>query len=230
MKLKRPIKALAIVALAAVFMLLNNGCKKANDTTPPIILLKGANPYYLNLKSAYIEYGAIANDNVDGEVSNQIVITGVSAINTTSKGIFSVNYSITDAAGNSYHTTRKVVVINSADSLAGNYRVHDTCMATDSSSFNSRISTSNTVDGMFKIYDFILAGDSIVGSLTSDTTITFVPNQYLGGGDSLINAYGVVSFVDTAFNGSAPIRNLTIYYKWYNGIGTDSCIAKYFHQ
>ena len=206
------------------------GCKKANDTTPPIILLKGANPYPLILNSAYVEPGVIATDNVDGDVSSQVVINGISSININLKGTYSVNYTVKDAAGNVYSATRKVIVVNSADSLAGNYSVADTCLSTIPFAFNSRISVSNTTNGLIKIFDFINVGDSIIANLTSnDTLINFTPSQYLGSGDSLISAVGYATTVDTSFIGSAPKRSIMIYYKWYNGTTTDSCKATYLH-
>ena len=214
-----------------MLFVLNVGCKKTNDTTPPIILLKGLNPLILNLNVAYTEPGAIANDNVDGDISSQIVITGAANVNSNLKGIYYVTYTVKDAAGNLSTTKRQVIVGNIADSLAGNYNVLDTCFGAGPGNFTSWIKVSDTINGLMKIFNFIIPGDSVIANLASnDSTITFPSSQYLGSGDSLVSATGLMTLVDTAFNGSPPIRNIKISYKWYNGAVVDSCTANYFHQ
>ncbi len=69
------------------------------DTTPPTISLLGANPQAIAVGNAYNELGATANDNVDGDISADIVIDA-SAVDTSTVGSYSVTYSVTDAAGN----------------------------------------------------------------------------------------------------------------------------------
>ena len=39
-----------------------------DDTEPPVITLKGPNPVNLEVGNDYQEYGATAEDNVDGEI------------------------------------------------------------------------------------------------------------------------------------------------------------------
>jgi hypothetical protein len=229
--LKRPYLILLFIAITTVGFFLNFGCKKAKDTTPPIILLKGSNPLYVGLDTIYIDPGARAQDNVDGDISSKIIVTGISAINTSKKGKYLVNYSVTDAAGNSYSAIRTVYVWNIADSLAGNYpNVIDSCLSLGPGGFSSTITSSDNVNGMMTFYNFLAQGDSIVGILHYNDTISFITPQVLVGSDSLISAFGVESFVDTAFTTAGlPItsRVITLYYKWYNGISYDSCYAIY---
>ncbi|WP_299367458.1 immunoglobulin-like domain-containing protein [Winogradskyella sp.] len=68
------------------------------DTTPPVITLIGDSTINLNVGDTYNELGATATDNLDGDISASIVITG--AVNTASAGTYFVNYNVSDSSGN----------------------------------------------------------------------------------------------------------------------------------
>ena len=78
------------------------------DTTPPEITLTGANPQVINAGSAYTELGATASDNVDGDISANIVIDA-SAVDTNTPGSYSVTYNVSDAAGNAADQVSRTV-------------------------------------------------------------------------------------------------------------------------
>ena len=78
------------------------------DTSPPVITLLGANPSHILLNDTYSDAGAIANDNVDGNISANINVTD--NIDSTKPGVYNVIYTVTDAAGNSATATRTVNV------------------------------------------------------------------------------------------------------------------------
>ncbi|MBT8274425.1 MAG: DUF5011 domain-containing protein, partial [Bacteroidia bacterium] len=71
----------------------------AADTTPPVITLIGASTINLNLGDTYTEQGATATDNVDGDISANIVIGG-DVVDTNTAGTYIVTYNVSDAAGN----------------------------------------------------------------------------------------------------------------------------------
>ena len=79
------------------------------DLTAPVITLLGDNPMNVTLAAEYEEPGATATDNVDGDVTGDIVITGT--VNTNVLGTYLVVYTVTDAAGNVGTETRTVNVI-----------------------------------------------------------------------------------------------------------------------
>jgi hypothetical protein len=68
------------------------------DTTAPIITLNGASTINLEVGDAYNELGATATDNIDGNLTPSIVITGT--VNTNSVGTYTRYYNVSDAAGN----------------------------------------------------------------------------------------------------------------------------------
>jgi hypothetical protein len=80
----------------------------AADKTAPIITLVGSNPTTVAVGGTYTEAGATADDNIDGDVTDDIVISGT--VNADVAGTYSVLYKVTDAAGNVATKTRTVTV------------------------------------------------------------------------------------------------------------------------
>ena len=79
------------------------------DAVQPVITLKGQNPDRVILGSVYADAGASALDNVDGDISANIVVS--SAVNTAARGSYEIKYSISDSAGNTNETIRTVYVV-----------------------------------------------------------------------------------------------------------------------
>lgn len=80
-----------------------------NDTTPPIITILGANPLNIILGNAYVEHGAVALDNMDGDLSSEILIND--NINISVLGTYATMYIVHDVAGNIAKAHRVVNVI-----------------------------------------------------------------------------------------------------------------------
>ncbi|OUM88457.1 DUF5011 domain-containing protein [Caldibacillus debilis] len=78
------------------------------DTTPPVITLKGDNPLYLNVGDEFVDPGATATDDVDGDLTEQIVVTG--SVDTSKPGEYTLTYTVSDSAGNTASVTRTVIV------------------------------------------------------------------------------------------------------------------------
>ncbi|GAB4154156.1 MAG: hypothetical protein Tsb0033_01750 [Winogradskyella sp.] len=77
------------------------------DVTAPVITLIGANPLNLNVGDTYNELGATAIDNLDGDISANIVITG--PVNTAVAGTYFVNYNVNDSSGNAANQITRTV-------------------------------------------------------------------------------------------------------------------------
>ncbi|MCK5862852.1 MAG: DUF5011 domain-containing protein, partial [Candidatus Hydrogenedentes bacterium] len=78
------------------------------DTESPVLALVGETPMTLALGDAYVEPGATALDNFDGDVSASIVTTGT--VNVDVFGVYSVVYTVTDSSGNTATAKRTVYV------------------------------------------------------------------------------------------------------------------------
>lgn len=75
-------------------------CKKDKnkDTTPPVITVNPPNPYTVNKDSAYVDPGATALDETDGDISSKIVTTN--NVNVHDTGYYQVKYNVSDNSGN----------------------------------------------------------------------------------------------------------------------------------
>ena len=85
-----------------------SGTSTPTDTTPPIITLNGQSSITLSVGDTYTEQGATANDNIDGNLTNNIVITG--SVDTSSPGTYTVTYTVSDALNNTSSIARTITV------------------------------------------------------------------------------------------------------------------------
>lgn len=85
------------------------------DSTAPQLQLKGANPFCLELGKKYIEPGVTAIDNVDGSITDRIIVDNKATGERT--GIFRVTYSVEDNAGNKDMAYRSVEVKTSCSAV-----------------------------------------------------------------------------------------------------------------
>jgi prepilin-type N-terminal cleavage/methylation domain-containing protein len=85
-----------------------NDC--SNDVISPVITLLGSNSININMGEVYIDAGATATDNRDGDITNKIVVSGT--VNPSIPGIYTITYTVTDMANNKAVLTRTVNVID----------------------------------------------------------------------------------------------------------------------
>ena len=81
------------------------------DTIAPEITILGDNPQTIEFGNEYIEAGATSTDNVDGDLTLNIVIDN-SALSTSTPGSYSVVYTVSDLSGNTQTATRTVNVVD----------------------------------------------------------------------------------------------------------------------
>ena len=86
------------------------------DTTAPVVTLTGAAAVQLNVGDVFVDPGATAADNMDGNLTAKIVETG--SVNTAAAGSYPLTYSATDAAGNTGSASRLVSVVTPTVSTA----------------------------------------------------------------------------------------------------------------
>ncbi len=115
--MKKQILSLSAFLLigSALFM---TGCSE-DDTTAPVITILGDNPTVSLLNVTYVDAGATATDDKDGNLTSSIITTN--EVNKTTAGAYQVNYSVSDAAGNAALESRDVYVVD----LSGTYAVVD---------------------------------------------------------------------------------------------------------
>jgi parallel beta-helix repeat protein len=80
------------------------------DETLPVIELMGDSQIELPLGEEFKDPGAIGTDNCDGDISDQITVEGLSGLDVSTPGIYTIRYSVTDEAGNRASNQRSVIV------------------------------------------------------------------------------------------------------------------------
>jgi len=83
------------------------------DTTKPVITLIGESEINLYVGDNYIEQGATAKDNIDGDITENIVITG--NVNTNKAGEYKIKYNVKDSSGNKADEVVRTVIIEEKD-------------------------------------------------------------------------------------------------------------------
>jgi len=78
------------------------------DTIPPVITLQGNANMTINRGSTFTEPGYTAIDNVDGNITSRVVVTGFVDANVI--GVYTLLYEVADNAGNVGRATRTVTV------------------------------------------------------------------------------------------------------------------------
>lgn len=121
------------------------------DATPPVITLLGSAIVTINVGDSYTDAGAIATDDIDGNLTSSIVT--VNPVNTAVAGTYVITYNVHDAAGNpAIQVTRTVNVIDNGN---GNNNEDD------SSTTTSKIRTVSTDDLIRGYYITMNIGDKL---------------------------------------------------------------------
>ena len=144
---------------------LNTGCSEdaegdrddtydedTDTSLPPVISLIGSSTINLEVGDTFTDPGATASDNIDGDLTSSITSSGT--VNTATEGTYTIEYSVSDAAGNIASVSRTVIV--SLD-------LPPTITLTGSSTINLTVGDTFTDPGA-------TATDDVDGNLTSSIT------------------------------------------------------------
>jgi hypothetical protein len=104
---------------SGVTVFLNDGFGNLGlgDAVEPVISIRGQAVVGVPAGSAYVDLGADAEDNIDGDISNQIVVTN--NVNTSLVGAYTVTYNVTDFAGNNAPPVSRTVNVTPAAGTGG---------------------------------------------------------------------------------------------------------------
>jgi hypothetical protein len=172
------------------------------DTTAPVITLRGDNPMKLANGSTFTDPGATALDSVEGDLSGHIQASG--NVNTTTAGSYTRTYAVTDAAGNNASKTRAVVVLD-GENNAPAIQVAGSVSAKELSPFTVPVSASDSDGDNLTLSADLSAlpsghGASFVDNGNGAGTLAWSPIRGMAG------SY-VVKF--TATDDGAPVQSAT---------------------
>lgn len=188
---KQPVNKIILVGTKDVV-------KERVDTTAPIITLLGNTTENVANGATYTDAGAIATDNVDGNITARIAVAG-DKVNTAVAGTYVVTYNVSDAAGNAAKEVTRTVIVAEAIKVSWitvtpttihktesfPQIIHATIFPENATNKNVVWSSSNTsavtvVDGEVAIRDFnywgivIITATTIDGSKTATTLVSLV--------------------------------------------------------
>ena len=99
-----------IIFIALIVPAILFACKKSSkDTTPPVIKLKGDSIVYSQKDSTYVDAGATATDDVDGDISSKIVVSN--PVDIHHENTFYISFNVADNAGNNAVTVKRKVIV-----------------------------------------------------------------------------------------------------------------------
>ena len=78
------------------------------DVVSPVITLKGEVYSTITVGTAYVEYGYVATDDCDGDITESVTVEGT--VDTNTCGVYIIKYSVTDSSGNNSVIERNVTV------------------------------------------------------------------------------------------------------------------------
>ncbi len=79
------------------------------DNIAPSLYLNGAEYIEVLQSTAYEELGATAIDNVDGDISNLVQISG--SVNTEEVGVYNLTYTVSDSSGNIATPVKRIIEV-----------------------------------------------------------------------------------------------------------------------
>jgi hypothetical protein len=197
--------------LMPFFLFFLSSCEenKPLDRVVPEIKLIGDEVIQISLNSAFQDLGASAFDNIDGDISSSIVVSGV--INTNLVGDYNVQYDVEDKSKNkAIPKVRVVKVRNDADKYSGRFSSTYNCSFSGDTPTDDDITTSSNknkrIQFSLRFFDGTDYQSAPVYADISGSTIQLPlqgSGQFTVVGSGKISSSDKLSF-DYQVNGAAP--------------------------
>jgi hypothetical protein len=152
-----------------------DGAVEISDETAPVITILGDNPAEVLVGDTYTDAGATAMDNVDGDLTSQIVTT--SNVDTSVAGTYQVTYEVSDSSGNDATATRTVNVVEDTPLVCTTIESDDDVVVKDGVWNN--VDTANASGGSY-LYASGSNKDMSLMFEGSEITIVYVQDTSLG--------------------------------------------------
>ena len=181
--------------------------EETTDSVPPVISILGDNPTTLVAGSTYSDSGASASDDVDGNITANIVVTD--SVNSAVAGSYSVTYTVSDAAGNQTTKARSVVVeaapvVDTTAPVISILGDNPTTLVAGSTYSDSGASASDDVDG--NITANIVVTDSVNSAVAGSYSVTYTVSD--AAGNQTTKARSVVVEAAPVVDTTAPVISI----------------------
>ena len=203
--MKKNILILTTISLIVTISVFT-GCKKSSaDIVPPNMTLLGANPFYIQESTIWVEPHAIASDNMDGPIA--AIPSGT--INTGNTGTYFITYTATDKAGNITTLTRTVYVVNVAGPYTNAIHVSpDPPGGVGDSTFYNTPTMTLSSDGVGKVtvHNFgNYINSNVYFDLTSPNALILPVQTVQCGTDSLFRTFQGTGTISATYNYTTQI-------------------------
>jgi hypothetical protein len=142
------------------------------DVTIPVITLVGANPQSIELGTAYSELGATATDNIDGNITGDIVIDAT-AVNVNIAGDYTITYNVSDTAtNNATQVTRTVTITADVTVPVITLTGADVSQTVGGSYSDAGATAADNIDGIIT-NNIVVAGQTVDPSTVGVYTVTY---------------------------------------------------------
>ncbi|MEL6650030.1 MAG: immunoglobulin-like domain-containing protein, partial [Bacteroidota bacterium] len=147
-----------------------------SDVIPPVITLLGANPLDIPLNGVCSDPGATASDDIDGNITGNIVVGG-DVVDVSTAGAYTVTYDVSDAAGNSAtQVSRTVNILPATDNPPSIAAISDVAVNEgDNINIAITVSDDNTPNATIEIFD------KSAGGTVSTSPVSSVPDTPISG-------------------------------------------------
>jgi hypothetical protein len=190
------------------------------DFKAPVITLKGDDYLTISRNSTFEDPGATAIDNVDGDISNRIQVSGL--VDSSQFGIYNLVYTVTDVAGNAATpVVRNVEVVFGRDDYLGSYEVDldDNCSATFQLNTSQDVTAGSTANQIIFNNFMPLLGGSVPATVNG-FQVTMEPTNlqtfFNVSGSGTMDSEGKVLVMTITIENTIPFVG-----------GTETCTATY---
>lgn len=202
--------------IIGIFLIVITGIISCNktDNAPPIIFMNGADTVIQVLNQPYIDDGATATDETDGNITHNIYTENL--VDENKLGWYTVTYKVVDEAGNEAAPVKRAVsVYNEADIYEDDYRLteiqqfpnQETC------SYNIETTADSTVNFRIVFSDFACNFGQQVYADVYDSLL-LIPFQIIADSLSSMGIQGSGSISDTLMQLDYTLKNDTITTLW----------------
>jgi PKD repeat protein len=162
------------------------------DATKPVITLNGDDTVYIEQGYTYIDPGATAADNLDGNLTSKVKTSSSPKFDNMTPATYAFKYNVTDAAGNQADEVRRIVIVT-PDKTAPDLVVPDPDTI-----------YAEVFDPNFAAPDAVLAEDLVDGDLLSEVQKSGNVNI------NVVGTYEVVYTVTDASGNVATVKRVVI--------------------
>ena len=162
------------------------------DTTAPVITLLGEDPVTLEVGDTYIDAGATAIDNYDGDITSSIVT--VNPVDTNAVGAYMLSYNVSDASGNAaVEVTRTVNVVDTTLPVITLLGDNPVTLEVGGTYTDAGATASDTYDG--DITSSIVTISNVDSAVVGSYTVAY--NVSDANGNAAVEVTRTVTVVDT---------------------------------